>query len=166
MPESEPFRPTADVCDEHDDHGGPLPQIVAERFLSLGGRDGFAGVVSTVKALDDNSLVKVAVAEPGGGRVLVIDGGGSMQRSMVGGNVAAEAADNGWAGFVVYGAVRDSHELAATDIGVFALGTVPRKTEKHGIGTRDEPVTLGGVTINAGDRIYCDRDGVVVLPPA
>ena len=166
MPESVPFRPTADVCDEHDDHGGPLPQIVAERFLSLGGRDGFAGVVSTVKALDDNSLVKEAVAEPGGGRVLVIDGGGSMQRSMVGGNVAAEAAGNGWAGFVVYGAVRDTHELATTDIGVFALGAVPRRTEKHGAGTRDVPVTFGGAKISPGDRVYCDRDGVIVLPPA
>ena len=148
MPESVPFRPTADVCDEHDDHGGPLPQIVAERFVSLGGRDGFAGVVSTVKALDDNSLVKEAVTEPGEGRVLVIDGGGSMRRSMVGGNVAADAADNDWAGFVVYGAVRDSHELVATDIGVFALGTVP----------------LSVPTLPAPYYIYADPASLVFLP--
>ena len=166
MPASVPFRPTSDVCDAHDDDGAPLPQIITERFVSLGGRMEFAGEVSTVKAFEDNSVVKDAIAEPGHGRVLVVDGGGSLRRSMVGGNVAAEAAGNGWAGFVVYGAVRDTHELEATDIGVFALGTVPRKTEKHGVGNRDVAVTFGGVTISAGDRIYCDRDGVVVLPPA
>ena len=166
MSGSVPFRPTSDVCDDHDDNGAPAPRIVTERFVSLGGRNGFAGVVSTVKAFEDNSVVKEAIAEPGEGRVLVIDGGGSMRRSMVGGNVAAEAAGNGWAGFVVYGAVRDTHELEATDIGLFALGTVPRKTEKLGVGARDVAVTFGGVTFEPGDRIYCDRDGVVVLPPA
>lgn len=165
MPESVPFRPTSDVCDDHDDNGAPLPQTLTERFVSLGGQSGFAGIVSTVKAFEDNSVVKDAISEAGDGRVLVIDGGGSMRRSMVGGNVAAEAARNGWAGFVVYGAVRDTRELEATDIGVFALGTVPRKTEKHGIGSRDVPVTFAGATISPGDRIYCDRDGVVVLPP-
>ena len=102
MPEQVPFRPTSDVCDAHDDDGGPEPQILTERFVSLGGRSEFAGVVSTVKAHEDNSVVKDAIAEPGDGRVLVIDGGGSLRRSMVGGNVAAEAAGNGWAGFVVY----------------------------------------------------------------
>ncbi|MDG1365691.1 MAG: ribonuclease E activity regulator RraA [Acidimicrobiales bacterium] len=166
MTESVPFRPTSDVCDDHDDYDGPLPQILTERFVSLGGRSGFAGVVSTVKAFEDNSVVKDAITEPGEGRVLVIDGGGSLRRSMVGGNVATEAAGNGWAGFVVYAAVRDTHELQATDIGVFALGRVPRKTEKHGVGKRDVPVTFGGATISPGDRIYCDSDGVVVLPPA
>lgn len=165
MPQAVPFRPTSDVCDDHDDGDGPPPRIVTERFVSLGGRSTFAGEVSTVKAFEDNSVVKEAIAEPGSDRVLVIDGGGSMRRSMVGGNVAAEAAANGWAGFVVYGAVRDTHELEVTDIGVFALGTVPRKTEKHGVGARDVEVTFGGVTIVPGDRIYCDRDGVVLLPP-
>ena len=115
MPASVPFRPTSDVCDAHDDDGAPLPRIITERFVSLGGRMEFAGEVSTVKAFEDNSVVKDAIAEPGHGRVLVVDGGGSLRRSMVGGNVAAEAAGNGWAGFVVYGAVRDTHELEATD---------------------------------------------------
>lgn len=160
MPEPVPFRPTSDVCDDHD----TTVAILTERFLSLGGRDGIAGPAVTLKVFEDNSLVKDAVAEPGSGRVLVVDGGGSLRRSLVGGNVASEAAANGWAGFVVSGAVRDTLELGATDIGVFALGTVPRKTEKHGIGDRDVPVTFAGVTIHPGDHVYADHDGIVVLP--
>ncbi|MEM9518070.1 MAG: ribonuclease E activity regulator RraA [Actinomycetota bacterium] len=152
-------RPTADICDDHDDAA-----ILTTDFRSYGGRSDMAGTVVTVKAHEDNSLVKHAVAEPGEGRVLVVDGGGSMRRSMVGGNVAAEAAANGWAGFVVYAAVRDTVELAGTDIGLFALGTVPRKTEKHGVGQRDIPVTFGGVTINPGDHLYADADGIVIVP--
>ena len=152
------FRPTSDICDDHDD-----ALILTERYLSLGGRSTAAGVVATVKAHEDNSLVKEAVAEPGDRRILVVDGGGSLRRSMVGGNVAAEAADNGWAGILVHGAVRDTLELRATDILVLALGTVPRKTEKLGAGQRDVPVTFAGVTIRPGDRLYADADGVVVL---
>ena len=136
MAESIAFRPTSDVCDDHDD-----AQIVTERFLSLAVPHA-AGPASTVKAHEDNSKVKEAVAEPGEGRVLVVDGGGSMRRSMVGGNVAAEAAANGWAAIIVYGAVRDTVELRDTAIAVFALGTVPRKTEKLGEGRRDVVVTL------------------------
>ncbi|MEM8706665.1 MAG: ribonuclease E activity regulator RraA [Actinomycetota bacterium] len=158
MAEPIPFRPTSDVCDDHDDAG-----IVAEQFVSLGGAPHAAGRASTVKAHEDNSMVKEAVAEPGEGRVLVIDGGGSMRRSMVGGNVAAEAASNGWAAIIVHGAVRDTVELRDTAIAVFALGTVPRKTEKHGVGQRDIPITIGGVTISPGDAVYADPDGVVVV---
>ncbi len=154
------FRPTSDVCDDHDD-----AQIVTERFVSLGGHTTVAGVVATVKAHEDNSMVKEAVAEAGDGRVLVVDGGGSLRRSMVGGNVAAEAAANGWAGIVVHGAVRDTHELRETAIAVLALGTVPRKTEKLGVGQRDVAVTFGGVTIHPGDHLYADLDGVVILRP-
>ncbi|MEM9464504.1 MAG: ribonuclease E activity regulator RraA [Actinomycetota bacterium] len=154
------FRPTSDVCDDHDDAA-----IVTLTFRSLGGRDEMAGEVVTVKAHEDNSLVKEAVAEDGTGKILVIDGGGSMRRSMVGGNVAAEAAGNGWVGILVHGAVRDTLELQGTAIGLHALGTVPRKTEKHGVGQRDVAVTFGGVTIHPGDHLYADLDGVVVLRP-
>ena len=152
------FRPTSDVCDDHDE-----ALILTERFVSLGGRSEAAGVIATVKAHEDNSMVKEAVAEPGEGRILVVDGGGSLRRSMVGGNVAAEAAGNGWAAIVVYGAVRDTVELESTDIAVLALGTVPRKTDKLGMGQRDIAVTFGGVTMHPGDHLYLDPDGVVVL---
>ena len=154
------FRPTSDVCDDHDDAA-----IVTLAFRSLGGSDTMAGEIVTVKAHEDNSLVKDAVAEDGTGKILVIDGGGSMRRSMVGGNVAAEAAGNGWVGILVNGAVRDTLELQATDLALHALGTVPRKTEKHGVGQRDVPVTFGGVTFHPGDHLYADLDGVVVLRP-
>ncbi|MEO0493990.1 MAG: ribonuclease E activity regulator RraA [Actinomycetota bacterium] len=158
MAEPIPFRPTSDVCDDHDD-----AEIITERFISLGGAPHAAGRAATVKAHEDNSMVKDAVAEPGAGRVLVVDGGGSLRRSMVGGNVAAEAAANGWAAIIVYGAVRDTVELRDTAIAVFALGTVPRKTDKLGMGQRDVPVSFGGVTISPGDAVYVDPDGVVVL---
>ena len=154
------FRPTSDVCDDHDDAA-----IVTLAFRSLGGRDTMAGEIVTVKAHEDNSLVKDAVAEDGTGKILVIDGGDSMRRSMVGGNVAAEAAGNGWVGILVNGAVRDTLELQATDLALHALGTVPRKTEKHGVGQRDVPVNFGGVTFHPGDHLYADLDGVVVLRP-
>ena len=154
------FRPTSDVCDDHDD-----ARILTDRFVSLGGRTTVAGIIATVKAHEDNSMVKEAVAEAGDGRILVVDGGGSLRRSMVGGNVAAASAANGWAGIVVHGAVRDTHELQATDIAVLALGTVPRKTEKHGVGQRDIPVTFAGVTMAPGDHLYADLDGIVILTP-
>jgi len=133
-------------------------------MVSLGGRPHLAGRAVTIQVFEDNSRVKEAVAEPGHGQVLVVDGGGSLRRSLVGGNVAAEAAANGWAGFVVNGAVRDRTELGATDLAVFALGTVPRKTEKLGIGERDLPVTFGGITIHPGDQVFADEDGIVILP--
>lgn len=154
------FRPTCDVCDDHDDVVG----VLETPMVSLGGRHEVAGRAVTIRVFEDNSRVKEAVAEPGAGRILVIDGGGSQRRSLVGGNVAAEAAANGWAGFVVHGAVRDRAELAQTDLAVFALGTVPRRTEKRGVGDRDIAVTFGGVTINPGDQVFADGDGIVVLP--
>jgi regulator of ribonuclease activity A len=154
------FRPTSDICDDH--HDDVLILDVALR--SLGGRPRLAGRAVTIEVFEDNSLVKAAVSEPGTGQVLVVDGGGSLRRSLVGGNVAAEAAANGWEGFVVYGAVRDCDELAETDLAVFALGTVPRKTEKLGAGIRGQAVSFAGVTIHPGDQVFADRDGVVILP--
>jgi len=141
-----------------------MARVLELPMVSLGGRPHLAGRAVTIQVFEDNSRVKEAVAEPGHGQVLVVDGGGSLRRSLVGGNVAAEAAANGWAGFVVNGAVRDRTELGATDLAVFALGTVPRKTEKLGIGERDLPVTFGGITIHPGDQVFADEDGIVILP--
>ena len=157
---------TCDLCDEHKDSVGETFFVLPPAFASYGGVAAFSGVVSTVKCFEDNSLVKAALDTPGDGRVLVVDGGGSPRRALVGGNVAAAAARNGWAGVVVDGAVRDVAELVATHIGIRAIALVPIPTEKKGQGERDVAVRVQGVWIRPGDRLYADADGIVVLRSA
>ncbi len=149
---------TADLCDDHDADLTVLDDV----FLSLGGRDRMAGVAVTLKIFEDNTLVREAVAEDGHGKVLVIDAGGSRRRAVVGDQLAAEAAANGWSGILVYGAVRDAAILGETDLAIHALGTNPRKTEKRGLGDRDVVVTFCGATIRPGDWVAADLDGVLV----
>jgi len=149
---------TCDLCDLHD----AQVRVVDLPLFDFGGRLAFNGLVSTVRSADDNSRVREAVDEPGQGRVLVIDAAGSTQRAMLGDMLAAKAAENGWAGVVVFGVIRDSDAIGTIDLGVKALGTCPRKTEKIGAGERDVDVELGGVRIRAGDWLCADEDGVVV----
>ena len=159
---SRPSFNTCDLCDAHisDDSGDfrVLPPV----FHSFGAHVSFAGEVSTVQCLDDNSLVRSALAEPGRGRVLVVDGGGSLRRALVGGNVAASAAKNGWAGVLVYGCVRDVAELNATAVGLYALALNPMPTVKQGQGLRDVYVQIAGLWVRPGDWLYADTDGIVV----
>lgn len=150
---------TADLCDAHEDS----VRVLDLPLRDYGGRIAFDGPVSTVSALEDNSRVREAVAEPGAGRVLVVDGGGSTRRSMLGDNLAAMAVKNGWAGVVVHGVIRDTEAIGQLALGVKALGTCPRKTEKRGQGLRDVPLQFGGVTVVPGDWLYADEDGVVLL---
>ncbi|ALN87672.1 regulator of ribonuclease activity A [Lysobacter capsici] len=149
---------TCDLCDRHD----AQVRVLELPLRDYGGRIGFDGIVSTIKAYEDNSLVRDAVAEPGNGRVLVIDGGGSLGRSMLGDLLAAKALENGWAGVVVFGAIRDSAAIGAMALGVKALGTCPRKTDKLGQGLRDVPVRFGGLVIRPGEWLCADADGVVL----
>ncbi|QWF16184.1 ribonuclease E activity regulator RraA [Lysobacter capsici] len=149
---------TCDLCDHHD----AQVRVLELPLRDYGGRIGFDGIVSTIKAYEDNSRVRDAVAEPGNGRVLVIDGGGSMRRSMLGDLLAAKALENGWAGVVVFGAIRDSAAIGAMALGVKALGTCPRKTDKLGQGLRDVPVEFGGLVIRPGEWLCADADGVVL----
>ena len=149
---------TADLCDEH----GSDVQVADPLFRDFGGRKAFFGPVLTLRVPDDNSLVRTALEEKGHGRVLVVDAGGRTDCALLGGNLATLAQDNGWAGVLVHGCVRDSDELAATAVGVKALACCPRKSEKRGLGERDVPLELAGVTVEPGAWIYCDADGVVV----
>lgn len=149
---------TADLCDTH----GDAVQVLALAWRDCGGRRAFCGEISTVRAFEDNSRVREAVHEPGRGRVLLIDGGGSLQRAMLGDLLAAKAVENGWSGVVVSGAIRDSAVLATLDLGIKALGTVPRKTDRRGAGERDVTITLAGQTIRPGQWLYADADGVLV----
>jgi regulator of ribonuclease activity A len=154
---------TCDLCDAHKSTVGATFFVLPPVFRDYGGVAAFSGAVATVKCFEDNSLVKAALDEPGHGRVLVVDGGGSLRRALVGGNVAAAAAKNGWAGVVVDGAVRDVAELATTRVGIRALALVPLPTDKRNQGERDVPVQIQGVWVRPGDRLVADGDGIVVI---
>lgn len=153
---------TPDLCDEFEAELGTSVRVVAPMFQRYGGRAIFAGQIVTLKIFEDNSLVREVFAESGAGKVLVIDGGGSLRCALVGDQLAILARKNGWAGVVVYGCIRDSGDIAGIDIGIRALNTHPQKSIKKGIGDRDIAVTFGGVTFNPGEYIYVDEDGILV----
>lgn len=154
---------TCDLCDLYrDDSSGQLA-VLPPLYRHYGGRQRFAGPVATLKCLEDNALLKTTLEGPRHGRVLVVDGAGSLRRALVGGNIAALAAQNGWAGLVVHGAVRDSAELAATELGVCALALVPLPPVKRGEGQVDVPLNLHGLWICPGQWLVADEDGIVVL---
>lgn len=149
---------TADLYDQLEDR----LRVCAPLFADFGGVRRFAGPVSTVKCFEDNSVVKAALAEPGDAKVLVVDAGGSTRCAMLGDMLAASAVQNGWRGVVMFGCIRDSADIAAMTLGVKALGTNPRKSEKRGEGQRDIPVSFGDITFRPGDFLYADEDGIVV----
>ena len=155
---------TFSTSDLYDAHGDAL-QVIDPLLRSYGGRARFAGEAVTIKCFEDNSKVKERLATPGRGKVLVVDGGGSLRCALFGGNLAVLAARNGWAGVVVNGAVRDADELDAQPIGVRALATHPRRSVKglHS-GQVGLPVVFAGVVFREGAWLAADRDGIVVLP--
>ena len=157
------FPPTTDLCDANEAlfDSGEL-QVLAPGLLSFGARERFCGKARTIKLFEDNSVLAKAVKEAGAGQVLVIDAGGSTRCAVLGGNLARSAADNGWAGVVVFGAVRDAEEIDGCAIGVRALAVTPRRSVKRGEGQRDLVVSACGATVRPGDWIYADRDGVLV----
>ncbi len=151
------------IADLVDEHGDRL-RVCDTQFRQFGGHRKFSGPIRTVSCHEDNGLVKKLLNTPGKGNVLVVDGGGSLHSALTGDMIAKSAMDNGWAGVIVNGAVRDSAELAGLPLGVKALGTNPRKSSKAGVGAVDVPVGFGGVTFTPGDTLYSDDDGVVILP--
>ncbi|MBU4337402.1 MAG: ribonuclease E activity regulator RraA [Actinobacteria bacterium] len=151
---------TADLVDRY---GEELASCDTQ-LRQLGGRRTFAGRAVTIACHQDNGLVKSTLAEPGEGRVLVVDGGGSLHTALMGDLIAGSAVANGWAGVVINGAVRDSAALAGLDLGVKALGTNPRKSAKAGAGRRDVVVEFGGARFVPGALVVADDDGVVILP--
>lgn len=152
-------RPTADLVDEI----GPDVRSCDLQLRQFGGRAAFAGRISTVRCFQDNALLKAVLSEPGDGRVLVIDGGGSVHAALVGDVIAELGRSNGWSGLIVNGAVRDASTLRTIDLGIKAIGTNPRKSTKSGEGERDVPITFGGVTFVPGDIAHSDEDGIVVV---
>jgi regulator of ribonuclease activity A len=149
---------TADLSDAH-----PEALVADPIFRDFGGTSAFRGPIATVRCFEDNSLVWAAVEEPGEGRVLVVDGGGSLACALLGDRLAALARDNGWAGVVVNGCVRDVADLAKIEIGIKALTAHPRRSVKRGAGDRDVEVTFAGVAFVPGSWLYADPDGIVLL---
>jgi regulator of ribonuclease activity A len=155
-------RGTADLCDDHGDR----VQVCEPVFHAFGGRKAFHGPISTIRCFEDNSKVKEAAESPGAGQVLVVDGGGSRRRALLGDKLGEAAVRNGWAGVIIHGCIRDSAELGRMDLGIRALGTMPLRSDKRGEGERDVPVRFAGVTFRPGEFVYVDEDGVIVAPSA
>lgn len=149
---------TTDLCDAHEE----AVRVVDPILGSYGGTSRFFGRIETLKLFEDNSLVRETLGEPGNGRVLVVDGGGSQRCALVGDQIGELAVRNGWAGVVVYGCIRDSAALGRLPLGIRALATHPRKSVKRGEGQRGLAVTFGGVTFQPGEWLFADEDGVIV----
>ena len=151
---------TPDLCDEYPD----LVQVVEPMFSNFGGRSSFGGEIVTVKCFEDNSKVKELVGTPGQGKVMVVDGGASMRKALLGDMLAEKAVKNGWEGLIIYGCIRDVDAIMELELGVQALGTVPLKTDKRDIGDVNVVVKFGGVEFIPGQYVYADNNGVIVSP--
>jgi regulator of ribonuclease activity A len=150
---------TADILDEHGDRAS----VCGLELQQFGGSTAFAGAIATVRCHEDNVLLRERISSPGNGRVLVVDGGGSRRVALLGDNIAGIARDNGWAGIVVNGCVRDVAALRELEIGICALGSNPRRSGKAGGGEVDGSVSFGGVVFTPGSMLYADSDGIVVV---
>ena len=153
---------TPDLCDQFPDS----VQVLAPMLRNYGGTHAFGGEIVTVKCFEDNSLVKEQLGLPGDNKVLVVDGGGSLRRALLGDLIAASAVKNKWSGVIIYGCIRDVDAIGAMPLGVQALNTIPLKTEKRGIGDLNVPVTFGGVTFKPGEFVYADNNGIIVAAKA
>lgn len=151
---------TPDLCDENPE----LVRIVAPMFTNYGRRRAFGGEVLTVKCFEDNSVVKAQAAEDGTGKVMVVDGGGSMRCALLGDMIAENAMKNGWLGIIIYGCVRDVDAIAALDIGIQALNSMPIKSVRQGRGDLNIDISFGGVTFRPGEFVYADNNGVIISP--
>lgn len=149
---------TADLYDELGEDIQSLPL----QLQLFGARAKFEGPIRTVKCFEDNALLKSVVSTPGNGSVLVVDGGGSVERALMGDMIAKIASDNGWAGVVIYGAIRDRVAISEIPIGIKAVGTNPRKSTKTGEGEADIVLEFGGVIFRPSAKLYSDEDGILV----
>lgn len=153
---------TCDFCDTHKEDASGAFRVLVAPWRSYGQFDRFYGPVQTVQCFEDNTAVKAAVESPGEGRVLVVDAAASMRKAVLGGNLAAAAARNNWAGLLINGCVRDLEELQTAAVGIFALGHVPMPTQRKDQGLTGLPVQIGGAWVRPGEWLYADKDGVVV----
>jgi regulator of ribonuclease activity A len=153
MPHSVP-----DICDDFIDE----ISVLDPQFRDFGGRGKFSGEIVTIRCFEDNSLVGETVRQPGHGRVIVVDGGGSLRRALLGDMLAGIAARNGWQGLLINGCVRDVEILESIELGVKALAACPVKTDKRGEGQLQVPLRFAGGQMEPGHYLYADANGVVV----
>ena len=151
------------TCDLYDEYLDTV-RVLPAGLVQLGGRRRFHGPAITVKCFEDNSRIKELANSPGEGRVMMVDAGGSTRAAVMGDVIAGEARAHGWAGAVIWGAVRDRAELAALDFGLLALGVTPRKSTRRDEGSIGLEVSLGGVLVMPGELVVADEDGVLVFP--
>lgn len=153
------------TCDLSDEHGDAV-RVLSISLRHFGGRRRFSGEVATVRCPDDNTFLRELANSEGGGRVILVDGGGSTRCALFGDKIAAEALEHGWVGVVIWGSVRDTATLAELDLGVIALAAIPRRSRKDRDGETGAPILIDGVICRPGDVLYADEDGVVVLDPS
>ncbi|KAA5811626.1 ribonuclease E activity regulator RraA [Yersinia pestis] len=149
---------TSDLCDIYHEE----VNVVEPLFSNFGGRTSFGGKITTVKCFEDNGLLLDLLEENGLGRVLVVDGGGSVRRALINAELAELALKNEWEGIVVYGAVRQVDDLAELDIGIQAMAAIPVGAADEGVGESDIRVNFGGVTFFSGDHLYADNTGIIL----
>lgn len=153
---------TCDLYDRHEKN--PTVQVARPLLRHFGGLRQFCGAVRTLKVLDDNSWVRKILSEPGLSQVLIVDGAGSDRCALVGDQIAQLALDNGWAGIIVHGCIRDSATIGAMPLGVMALATHPRKSVKRDMGEMDVPLMFAQIRVVSGEYCYADEDGVLIAP--
>lgn len=149
---------TPDLYDEHAD----VVRVLEPIFNNYGLKKNFYGEVVTIKCFEDNSLVKEQAAKGGKGKVMVVDGGASLRKALLGDLIAESAMKNGWEGIVINGCIRDVDIISKLQLGVKALNSTPRKTERRGLGDLNVTVMFAGETIVPGDFIYADNNGILV----
>ena len=147
-----------DICDDHQSE----LQVLEPVFTAYGGRHKFHGEIVTLKCFEDNSLVKETLRGDGTGKVLVVDGGGSLRCALLGDMLAAMAAENGWQGVLVNGCVRDVEILKTIDIGISALNCHPVRSHKRNEGQLDVHLRFADVIIEPGCYLYADENGIIV----
>ena len=161
---STPAFVTCDLLDDHPEHDFQVvsPSIDGKFFKSYGAIKSFGGQVVTVKCFEDNSRVKELLATDGQGKVLVVDGGASMRCALMGDMIAESAVKNHWSGVIIYGCVRDVDASAELNLGVHALAAIPQKSNRKGLGEVDISLSFGGVTVQSGDYVYADNNGIII----
>jgi len=147
-----------DICDDFLSE----IQVLQPLFQSYGGKKKFFGEIVTIKCFEDNSLVKQTLATEGHGKVLVVDGGGSLRCALLGDLLGAMAEKNGWQGILINGCVRDVEILKDIDIGVRALNCHPLKSNKRNEGQLNIALNFAGADFCTGQYLYVDENGIVV----
>ncbi|ALS96926.1 ribonuclease E activity regulator RraA [Lacimicrobium alkaliphilum] len=151
---------TSELCDLFADN----VDVVEPMFVSYGGRRSYGGEITTVKCFEDKGLLEKVLAQPGKGKVLLVDGGGSLRRALIDANTAQLAVENDWEGIVCYGSVRDLDTLEDLDIGIHALASIPVSADYEQTGDADIAVNFGGVTFLPEDHLYADSTGIILSP--